>query len=152
MPCDTVAIRVMRAEDYDGVYDLWIHTPGMGLNTVDDSREGIEKYLKRNPTTSFVAVCGSSVVGVIMSGHDGRRGYIHHTAVLPAYRGQGIAQKLVEHAIDALDKEGIIKANLVAFRDNDIGNGFWEHIGFHERVDLVYRDKAIHPFELVKTK
>jgi ribosomal protein S18 acetylase RimI-like enzyme len=124
----------------------------MGLNAVDDSRDGIGKYLMRNPTTSFVALAKGKIVGVIMAGHDGRRGYIHHTAVLPEYRGQGIAQNLVEHAMDALDKEGIIKANLVAFRDNDLGNGFWEHIGFHERTDLVYRDKALRPFELVKTE
>ena len=123
----------------------------MGLNTVDDSREGIEKYLKRNPTTSFVAESEGKIIGVIMAGHDGRRGYIHHTAVLPMYRGQGIARKLVECAINALDKEGIMKVNLVAFCNNDLGNGFWEHIGFAERKDLVYRDKAIHSFEIIKT-
>ena len=78
-----VNIRVMTINDYDGVYDLWINTPGMGLNTTDDSREGIAKYLRRNPTTSFVAECEGTIIGVIMAGHDGRRGYIHHTAVLP---------------------------------------------------------------------
>ena len=152
MPCDTVSIRVMRAEDYDGVYDLWIHTPGMGLNAVDDSREGIEKYLRRNPSTSFVAEYEGKIVGVIMAGHDGRRGYIHHTAVLPLYREQGVAKKLVESALKALDNEGIIKATLVVFRDNDLGNGFWEHIGFAERTDLTYRDKVIRPYELIKTQ
>ena len=151
MPCDA-EIRLMRADDYEGVYDLWLHTPGMGLNAVDDSREGIEKYLKRNPTTSFVAVCGGKIVGVILAGHDGRRGFIYHTAVLPEYRGQGIAKNLAEHAMNALDTEGILKANLVAFRDNDLGNGFWEHIGFRERTDLIYRDKALRPFDLVKTE
>ncbi len=150
MPCE-ITVRVMCAADYDGVYDLWIHTPGMGLNAVDDSREGIEKYLKRNPATSFVAECGGEIVGVILAGHDGRRGYIHHTAVLPAYREQGTAKKLVDCALAALDREGIIKANLVVFRDNELGNGFWEHIGFAERKDLVYRDKVIRPFELIKT-
>ena len=74
--------RVMKASDYKDVYKLWINTPGMGLNTTDDSEEGIAKYLRRNPTTSFVALDGDKLVGVIMAGHDGRRGYIHHTAVL----------------------------------------------------------------------
>ena len=97
--------RPMTIADYDAVYDLWIHTPGMGLNTTDDSREGIDKYLRRNPTTSFVALDGDAVVGVIMAGHDGRRGFIHHTAVLPTYRGQGIATRLVEHAMAALEPE-----------------------------------------------
>lgn len=146
-----IKIRVMNINDYDGVYDLWIHTPGMGLNLTDDSREGIDKYLKRNPTSSFVAEDDGKVVGVIMSGHDGRRGYIHHTAVLPDYRNQGIARKLVESAMDALDKEGINKVGLVAFARNEIGNGFWENIGFTERDDLVYRNKNIHDLTRIDT-
>lgn len=81
-------IRVMTIEDYDGVYDLWIHTPGMGLNTTDDSREGIEKYMERNPATCFVAEDDGKIIGAIMAGHDGRRGFIHHTAVAPAYRNR----------------------------------------------------------------
>ena len=151
MPFDAIVIRVMKAEDYDGVYDLWLNTPGMGLNAVDDNREGIEKYIRRNPATSFVAENDGKIIGVIMAGHDGRRGYIHHTAVHPVYREQGVAKKLVESALKALEDEGIIKANLVVFRDNEPGNGFWEHIGFAERKDLVYRDKAIRPFELIRT-
>lgn len=146
-----IKIRVMNINDYDGVYDLWINTPGMGLNLTDDSREGIDKYLKRNPTSSFVAEDDGKVVGVIMSGHDGRRGYIHHTAVLPDYRNQGIARKLVESAMDALDKEGINKVGLVAFARNEIGNGFWENIGFAERDDLVYRNKNIHDLTRIDT-
>ena len=138
-----VTIRVMSINDYDGVYDLWIHTPGMGLNSTDDSREGFEKYLRRNPTTSFVAEYDGKIIGVIMAGHDGRRGYIYHTAVLPPYRNQGIAKRLVDCALAALDKEGISKVALVAFKENGIGNGFWENIGFTERDDLVYRNKLI---------
>lgn len=143
--------RPMTIADYDAVYDLWIHTPGMGLNTTDDSREGIEKYLRRNPTTSFVALDGDAVVGVIMAGHDGRRGFIHHTAVLPAYRGQGIATRLVEHAMAALEAEGIHKTALVVFTHNEIGNGFWEAIGFTQREDLVYRNRNIHELQRVDT-
>ena len=146
-----IKIRVMNIEDYDGIYDLWINTPGMGLNTTDDSREGIDKYLKRNPTSSFVAEDDGKIVGVIMSGHDGRRGYIHHTAVLPDYRNQGIAKKLVENAMNALDKEGINKVGLVAFERNEIGNGFWENIGFVVRDDLVYRNKNIHELQRIDT-
>ena len=147
----TANIRTMTLSDYDSVYQLWHSTPGMGLNTIDDSREGIEKYLKRNPTTSFVAEQDGRIVGVIMAGHDGRRGYIYHTAVLPEYRGHGIAAQLVEYAIAALDEEGISKAALVAFKSNDIGNGFWEHIGFTEREDLVYRNKNIRELERIDT-
>ena len=146
-----VTIRLMSISDYDGVYDLWIHTSGMGLNSTDDSREGIEKYLKRNPTTSFVAEDHGRIIGVIMTGHDGRRGYIHHTAVLPAYRNQGIAKKLVDCAMSALDEESINKVALVAFKTNDIGNGFWNSIGFTERDDLVYRNKNIHVLDKINT-
>lgn len=147
----TVQIRVMTIDDYDKVYDLWIHTPGMGLNTTDDSKEGIEKYLKRNPTTSFVAESDGKIVGVIMAGHDGRRGYIHHTAVLPEYRKQGIASYLVERALLALDMEGIKKVALVAFSKNEIGNDFWEKRGFVAREDLVYRNKNIHELQRIDT-
>lgn len=139
-----VNIRPMTISDYEGVYSLWCRTPGMGLNSTDDSREGIEKYLKRNPTTSFVAEHDGVIVGAIMAGHDGRRGYIYHTAVLPGYRKRGIAKRLVESAMAALDAEGINKVALVAFKKNVSGNGFWENIGFIERDDLVYRNQNIH--------
>lgn len=144
-------IRLMTIEDYDEVYRLWISTPGMGLNTADDSREGIEKYLLRNPSTSFVAEEDGQIVGVILAGHDGRRGYIHHTAVLPPYRNRGIAGRLVEQALSALEREGIHKAALVAFARNEGGNAFWERAGFSRRTDLVYRNRSIHELERIDT-
>lgn len=151
MITDVSNTRVMSITDYDGVYNLWINTPGMGLNSTDDSREGIEKYLKRNPVSNFVAEDNGTIIGVIMSGHDGRRGYIYHIAVLPAYRNQGIAKRLVDCAMSALDEEGINKVALVAFKKNDTGNGFWESIGFAERHDLVYRNKNIHVLNRIDT-
>ena len=146
-----LTIRLMTIEDYDDVYTLWRNTPGMGLNTTDDSREGIERYLRRNPTTSFVALWEDAIVGVILAGHDGRRGYIYHTAVLPAFRGRGIARQLVEQAMAALEREGIHKAALVVFAKNALGNSFWESIGFSTREDLVYRNQNIHPLERIDT-
>ena len=146
-----IDIRLMSIDDYDGVYNLWINTPGMGLNTTDDSREGIEKYLKRNPTSCFVAECDGTIIGVIIAGHDGRRGYIYHTAVLPDYRKQGIARRLVDCAMSALEAEGINKVALVAFKKNDIGNAFWENIGFTDRDDLAYRNKNIRELSRIDT-
>lgn len=143
--------RVMEIADYQDVYNLWINTPGMGLNTTDDSEEGIRKYLKRNPTTCFVAQDGGKIVGVIMAGHDGRRGYIYHTAVLPEYRGKHIGKNLVDCTVKALEKEGIHKVALVAFEKNEIGNGFWEKIGFEPREDLIYRNKNIHKLDRIDT-
>lgn len=146
-----IKIRVMSITDYDGIYNLWINTPGMGLNSTDDSRDGIDKYLKRNPTSSFVAECDGKIIGVIMAGHDGRRGYIHHTAVLPDFRKQGIATRLVQSAMDALDREGINKVALVAFEKNVIGNEFWDNKGFCDRTDLIYRNKNIHELNRIDT-
>ncbi len=143
--------RLMQISDYDSVYNLWINTPGMGLNSVDDSKDGIEKFLKRNPTTCFIAEEDGKIVGVIMAGNDGRRGYIYHTAVLPEFRGKHVAKTLVENAMAALEKEGITKVALVVFEKNQNGNGFWEKIGFTVRNDLIYRNKTIVQMERIDT-
>ena len=136
-------IRLMTIADYDAVYALWKTCEGVGLNELDDSREGIDKFLRRNPDTCFVADEDGAIIGVIMAGNDGRRGYIYHTAVDPNCRGRRIGAALVEAAIDALKKEGINKMALVVFNTNDLGNVFWERMGFTERDDLIYRNKVI---------
>jgi ribosomal protein S18 acetylase RimI-like enzyme len=141
----------MTLSDYDGVYSLWISTPGMGLNTTDDSRDGIAKYLARNPSTCFVAEKNAEIIGVILSGHDGRRGFIHHTAVKVSERSEGIGSTLVNHAMSALKQEGINKVALVCFEANAIGNTFWERMGFTVREDLVYRNKNINELVRVDT-
>ena len=107
-------IRLMRTDDYDAVYGLWMSCTGMGLNNADDSKEGFAAFLKRNPETCFVAECKNpkELVGVILAGNDGRRGYIYHTAVHPDYRKSGIGSRLVEAALTALKKLGIHKAAL----------------------------------------
>ncbi len=138
----------MKRSNYKDVYTLWINTPGMGLNTVDDSEKGIGKYIKRNPKTCFIAKESNKVIGVILSGHDGRRGFIHHTAVDCAYRNKGIGTALVNKAIEALKKEGIHKVGFVVFKKNELGNKFWEKLGFKIRKDLVYRNKVISDIEL----
>ena len=136
-------IRVMTIDDYEKVYALWMSCKNMGFNNLDDSREGIAKYLRRNPATCFVAECGDSIVGVILSGHDGRRGFIHHLAVAEDCRRQGIATELLECAVSSLAAEGINKVALLVFNRNEAGNAFWEKNGFTSREDLVYRNKAL---------
>lgn len=96
--------------------------------------------MKRNPQTCFVAEQEGEIVGVIIAGNDGRRGYIYHTAVDPNQRKSGIGKKLVEAALGALRECGITKVALVVFERNETGNGFWERMGFIERDDLVYRN------------
>ena len=144
-------IRNMTVSDYDRVYALWLSCKGMGLNDVDDSREGIARYLARNPGTSFVAEDEGRIVGVILAGHDGRRGYIYHTAVHPDERRKGTGRALAEAAMEALKAEGITKAALVAFERNQAGNAFWEQQGFTARTDLTYRNRALREMTRIDT-
>lgn len=141
----------MLISDYDEVYKLWLSCAGMGLNNLDDSKDGIGVFLKRNPDTCFVAEIGAEIAGVIIAGSDGRRGYIYHTAVRPQYRRQKIASKLAEAAIDALKKNGIHKVALVVFKRNDAGNAFWQKLGFTEREDLSYRNKSLSDMVRIDT-
>lgn len=144
-------IRKLTMEDYNELYDFWMSTPGMGLNDVDDSKVGIEKYLKRNPETCFIAIVSNKIAGVILSGHDGRRGYIYHAAVSVECRNKGIGSALLNNALAALHDEGISKAALVVFKNNEIGNAFWEHRGFNIREDLNYRNKALIELKRIDT-
>ena len=136
-------IRLMNISDHEQAYELWLSCTGMGLNDLDDSKEGTEKFLNRNPETCFVAEEKGNIIGTILAGNDGRRGYIYHTAVAPDHRHQGIAAKLVNEAVKALKTLGINKAALVVFSKNSAGNAFWEKMGFTSREDLVYRNKAL---------
>ena len=136
-------IRPMTIADYDQLHALWLSTPGMGLNDLDDSREGIARFIARNPRTSFVAAQDGELIGAIMCGHDGRRGYIYHNCVRADRQGEGIGRALVEAALDALKAEGIHKVALVVFDRNEKGNAFWEKIGFTTREDLVYRNRSL---------
>ena len=139
-------IRPVTADDYDAIYALWNSTEQSrrALNPVDDSREGIGRYLKRNPDTCFAAVAEDRIVGVILTGHDGRRGIIHHMCVHPDYRRRGIAGRLVSEAEKALKKEGIQKVFGLVFRDNEAANAFWEQQGYSLRTNLNYRNKSLN--------
>ena len=146
------SIRIMTDNDYESVYALWLGTPNMGLNNLDDTKDGFAKYLARNPDTCFVAEKDGVVAGVILSGHDGRRGYIHHAAVAQGEQRQGIGSALVDAALSALEREGINKVALVAYADNVEGNSFWERQGFITRPDLIYRNKEIVDLVRIDTK
>ena len=139
-------IRPVTIEDYDAIFALWTSTEQTrrAMNPVDDSREGIGRYLKRNPDTCFAAVTEEKIIGVILSGHDGRRGIIHHMCVHPDFRRCGIASRLVAAAEEALQKEGIQKIFGLVFRDNDAANAFWEDRGYSLRTNLNYRNKSLN--------
>ena len=117
----------------------------MGLNDRDDSEAGIEKYLLRNPDTCFVAEKDNEIIGIVLSGHDGRRGLIYHLAVKVSEREQGVGNTLIERAIEALKNEGIAKVYIIVFRSNETGNAFWEKRGFTIPLETLYRAKEIIP-------
>lgn len=138
--------RLVTIDDYDAIFELWNSTEQSrrALNPVDDTREGIDRYLKRNPTTCFAAVADGKIIGVILTGHDGRRALIHHMCVHPDYRRLGIAARLVALAEEALQKEGIQKVFGLVFKDNDTANAFWEAQGYSLRTNLNYRNKSLN--------
>lgn len=143
-------IRPLTKEDYDGIYALWNCTDQSrrALNPVDDSREGIERYLKRNPSTCFAACAKedpAKVIGVILTGHDGRRGIVHHLCIHPDFRRQKIGRSLVQKAEEALKAEGISKVFGLVFRDNPAANSFWEEQGYTLRTNINYRNKSLNP-------
>jgi len=141
--------RKMLLCDYHSVCKLWLNTPGIGLNDRDDSEAGIEKYLLRNPDTCFVAEKGNEIIGVILSGHDGRRGLIYHLAVKVSERERGVGNALIERAIEALKNEGITKVYIIVFKNNETGNAFWEKRGFTIPIETLYRAKEIIPLNYI---
>ena len=141
-------IRKMTIQDYEKVYELWMSCKNMGFNDIDDSKEGISRFLERNPNTSFVAIENEKLIGIILGGHDGRRGYIYHLAVNENYRKNGIGSELVKNCLDAFKQEKISKVALLVFKYNEVGNSFWEKQGFILREDINYRNVALR--ELVR--
>jgi ribosomal protein S18 acetylase RimI-like enzyme len=137
-------IRLMTIEDYEQVHALWMTIKGFSIRSIDDSREGVGRFLRRNPTTSVVAIEDGKVVGAILCGHDGRRGCLYHVCVAPDYRRRGIGKSMVVYCMDALKKEQINKVSLIAFTRNDIGNAFWHHVGWVQREDLNYYDFVLN--------
>ena len=123
-------VRIMTIEDYEGVYALWKKIKGFGIRSIDDSKEGVARFLKRNPTTSVVAEKDGRIVGSILCGHDGRRGCLYHVCVDEDYRRHGIGKRMVVFVMKALKEEKINKVSLIAFTENDIGNAFWNTIGW----------------------
>ena len=141
----TFTVRTMMIEDYQGLYALWKTIKGFAMRSIDDSREGVERFLKRNPTSSVVAVDkNGTIVGGILCGHDGRRGCLYHVCVREDWRRQGVGKAMVVHCMNALKAEQINKVSLIAFTANDIGNAFWKCIGWTKREDLNYYDFTLN--------
>lgn len=136
-------IKRMSIDDYPQLFALWKNTPNMGLRSLDDSREGIMLFLNRNPNTNFIAYEDDRLVGAILCGNDGRRGYIYHTVVLPEYRGHGIASALIDAAVHALKEEGITRVCLNVMESNEQGKAFWVKRGWEKKDFLGFYSKSI---------
>lgn len=128
-------IRSMEIEDYDEIFSMWQITSKRALSEAD-SRENIERYLNRNPGMSQVALKDGKIIGTVLAGHDGRRGFIHHMAVLPQYRRKHIGNNLAKEAIKKITEDGIKKIHIFCYQDNFTGQEFWTSLGFKKRGDL----------------
>ncbi len=139
-----INISQLEIEFYDEILALWQKCDGIGLSDAD-SRENIKEYLKRNPGMSFIARVNGKVVGAVLAGHDGRRGYINHLAVHPDCRRNGIGRSLTKHCLKVLEKAGIKKAHIFIFNENSDGIAFWKALGWTERSDIRVISKTIGP-------
>lgn len=138
------SIREMKIEDYPQVYKLWMSIKGFGIRSIDDSAEGVARFIRRNPTTSIVAEADGRIIGAILCGHDGRRGCFYHVCVHEAFRKHGIGKAMAVAAMKALQAERINKVCLIAFTDNEVGNQFWKSVGWTFREDLNYYDFTLN--------
>ena len=133
---ENVILRTMVATDFEEVHALWMQINGFAIRSIDDSKEGILRFIKRNPTTSIVAVAEDHIIGYILCGHDGRQGCFYHVCVAKEYRKHGIGKAMATACMRRLQEEHINKISLVAFKDNVLGNAFWHEEGWTLREDL----------------
>ena len=126
----------MKTEDYDKVFEMWQITTKRALSSADE-RESIARYLARNPGMSQIALDGDRVIGTVLAGHDGRRGFIHHMAVHPDYRRHHIGRALASTALKRIAADGIKKTHIFCYRDNSLGQNFWKSLGFEQRDDII---------------
>ncbi|MDR2547809.1 MAG: GNAT family N-acetyltransferase [Lachnospiraceae bacterium] len=138
-------LRLMTINDYDEIYALWRSIKGFSMRSMDDTREGVAAYLARNPHTSVVCESGGQIVGSILCGHDGRRGYLYHVSVANNARRQGIGKEMVDFCLKALKEEGITKASLLTFTHNQVGNAFWGSMGWTKCDNLFLYELALNP-------
>ena len=139
-----ISIRPMEEADYEKVFELWKTIKGFGIRSMDDSREGVLRFIRRNPGISVVAETKGRIVGAILCGHDGRRGCFYHVCVHEDFRQRGIGKSMAGFSMKALQEEHINKVCLIAFKKNEVGNSFWKSVGWTFREDLNYYDFVLN--------
>jgi ribosomal protein S18 acetylase RimI-like enzyme len=137
-----ITVREFTMEDYEAAFALWGASEGIGLSEAD-TRENIALYLRRNPGQSFVAVEDGVLVGAVLCGNDGRRGFLHHLAVAPSSRRRGAGRALITRALDALAAQGMRKCHIFVISANEEGRRFWRRVGWEERTTLVVMSKDV---------
>ncbi|KUK83664.1 MAG: GCN5-related N-acetyltransferase [Petrotoga mobilis] len=137
-----IKFREAKIEDYEQMYRLWEKTEGMGLSE-SDTKENIERFLNKNQGLNYVCEDNEKIVGTILCGEDGRRGYLYHLAVDKKYRRNGIGKELVNLVLNSLKEKGIIKCHLFVYYENEIGKTFWEKTGWYKRDELLIYSKDI---------
>lgn len=147
---DNINIRIMKKEDYDGVSALWNSIKGFGIRSIDDSKERIEAFIDRNPNTSVVAEYNDEIVGAILCGHDGRRGSFYHVCVRENMRRNGIGKAMAVMAMRTLQEEGINYVSLNAYKNNEVGNLFWNKEGYALRDDFNTYDFILNEDNITK--
>lgn len=135
----------MVPDDYESAYRLWERTPGMNLNSLDNTYAGIKRIIDRNPGLCYVAEDHDQIVGTLLGGTDGRKGYFYHTAIDERYRGQHIGSQLIQLVLAGFKQQHVEKVGLFTTNDNPEGKAFWEHLGFREREDITYLDLSVEP-------
>ena len=134
----------MTEDDYDDVRALWMTIRGFGIRALDASREDVQRFIRRNPTTSVVARMDGRIVGSILCGSDGRQGALYHVCVAREYRRRGIGTHMVGYCMHQLRLMGINKVSLIAFASNDAGNAFWKQIGWTRKSDVNYYEFVLN--------
>ena len=143
-PLPEVIITPMVPEDYDEVRALWMTIRGFGIRALDDSREDIERFIRRNPTTSVVARVNGKIVGSILCGSDGRQGALYHVCVAREYRRRRIGTQMVGFCMHQLRYMGVNKVSLIAFTTNEAGNAFWNKIGWTKKTNVNYYEFVLN--------
>jgi ribosomal protein S18 acetylase RimI-like enzyme len=136
------AVREFEMKDYDFVLTLWRSVKGLSVGE-SDSRENTERYLQRNPRLSFTAWFGDRLIGAVLCGHDGRRAFLHHLAVVPECRNQGVARRLIEQCLAVLSTQGIRRCHVFVLRSNDDGREFWRRMRWKGREDIAVMTREI---------
>lgn len=134
--------RELVINDYEALISFWQETPGIGLSSADVP-EQLDRFLRRNAGHSFVAEVNREIVGTVLCGHDGRRGYVYHLAVKPEFRREGIATELMGFVLKGLRNAGIQKCHLFVFGQNELAQAFWESMGWSRRGDIIVFSKIL---------